>query len=450
MVDPFVTPLQTVTVQYDVGSIDGSTPSEPFSRDENSDKYLRPNAENIFVVEQDAVGLIDPDQGVGGSQGDRFIPWIEVCLTAAGDVEISIVDGEDPAKLLAIIEPATAVTPTAPLYRSRSFRCPQGGLIRVTASGGLGGKIRFRILLECEDCGDGGGGGGGVGPTGPTGPTGPSGGPPGPTGPTGPASTTPGPTGPASTIPGPTGPASTVPGPTGPTGPASTIPGPTGPASTVPGPTGPTGPASTVPGPTGPTGPASTLPGPTGATGPASTVPGPTGPTGPASTVPGPTGPTGPASTVPGPTGPTGPASTVPGPTGPTGPASTVPGPTGDVGPTGPTGPTGGSTPPSTLAFLDDATTDITVGDTDDGCIVMEASISKTNGESSCYRFMFGVSPTGVGMDCLEALSDVPITDLEPTTLLVGSSVILRLVGSGTGVSSAIIYRISTLTRQLP
>ena len=150
--DPLVQSFQTLTVQYDVESIDASTPSRPFSRDESSDAFLRPNAENIFVVKQEKVGLIDPDQGVGGTQGDRFIPWREVCLEADGDVEIAIVDGETPAKVLTVVQSATAVTTTEPYYRDRVFRCPQGALIRVTASGDLGGKIRLRIILECEDC----------------------------------------------------------------------------------------------------------------------------------------------------------------------------------------------------------------------------------------------------------------------------------------------------------
>jgi hypothetical protein len=110
----------------------------------------------------------------------------------------------------------------------------------------------------------------------------------------------------------------------------------------------------------------------------------------------------------------------------------------------------GGSTPPSTQEFTDDVTTDIVVGDTTDGLIVVDASISKDNDESTAFRFMFGSSATGVTMDCLQVDSNVPVTDIEPQSAISGTDIILRLVGTGIGIDSAISYRITTLPRLLP
>jgi len=114
----------------------------------------------------------------------------------------------------------------------------------------------------------------------------------------------------------------------------------------------------------------------------------------------------------------------------------------------------GGAAAPLTQAFLDNVTTDITVGSiTTDGCIVVHASISKVDGESTSYHFMFGVSPTGVGLtgfDCLQSDSDSPITDITPQAASSGPNVLLRLVGSGTGVQSGIAYTVQTIPRLLP
>ena len=113
----------------------------------------------------------------------------------------------------------------------------------------------------------------------------------------------------------------------------------------------------------------------------------------------------------------------------------------------------GGAAAPQSQLFLDDATTDITVGTLSDGCIVVDASISKVNGESSCFRFMISPSPTGVstpGMDCMQTDSDSPIQDITVATVVSGTDVILRLIGSGTGVQSGIAYLVSSIPRLLP
>jgi hypothetical protein len=112
----------------------------------------------------------------------------------------------------------------------------------------------------------------------------------------------------------------------------------------------------------------------------------------------------------------------------------------------------GGALPPVlTKVFLDDTTEDIVVGTTSDGEINVEANISKDNGESAGFRFTFGVSATGVGLDCVQVDSDVPLTDIEPSSALSGTNVLLRLTGSGAGASTGIAYRVlSSLPRLLP
>ncbi len=111
----------------------------------------------------------------------------------------------------------------------------------------------------------------------------------------------------------------------------------------------------------------------------------------------------------------------------------------------------GGAAPPlQSVLFLDNVTTDIIVGTSVSGCIVVDASISKQDGEASCYRFMFGVSASGTDFDCLEAPSDAPITDIDPLAVFAAGNIILRLVGSGAGVSSGIAYRVSSIPRLLP
>lgn len=170
------TSRQTLTVQYNVLRIDGQTPSEPFSL---ATQPVDPQSQ-VFEVVQDAVGLIDPDQRAGGSMGDRFIPWIEVVLDEPGQIQISIVDGQDPDLVLASIVGPTAVVPGTPFFRAAQFRCPQGALIRVgdLAAPTGPGRVRLRIIAHAEA---GPGAAGATGPAGPAGATGPA----GPTGPTG-------------------------------------------------------------------------------------------------------------------------------------------------------------------------------------------------------------------------------------------------------------------------
>ena len=105
----------------------------------------------------------------------------------------------------------------------------------------------------------------------------------------------------------------------------------------------------------------------------------------------------------------------------------------------------GGALPPTqSVQFLDSATVDIVVGSSlTDGSIVIDACISDNTGRSAGYRFTIGVSATAAGLDCVQAPAAAPpIVDITPITLLVGTNVVLRLVGTGPGIPSDITYRI--------
>lgn len=147
-------PPQTLTVQYDgVTDLDGVTPSVAFSRDPTSPDYIEPDASGIYHVPQNGpLGLVDPDLGVGGSMGDRWISWLELAPEVASTISVATVDGEEPTLQLAAIEPAQLVASV--LFRNTRFRCPQGGLIRLGGTAGAATKVRLRISLEPETCCD--------------------------------------------------------------------------------------------------------------------------------------------------------------------------------------------------------------------------------------------------------------------------------------------------------
>lgn len=146
-------PPQTLTVQYDgVTVFDGTTPSVAFSRDPSSPLYIEPDANGIYHVPQNGpLGLIDPDLGVGGSMGDRWIPWLLVVPDAADNIVVQTVDAENDV-FLETVEPLQLVVQS--LFRNRRFRVPQGGLIRVSGDAGIGGRLRLRIMLEPDTCCD--------------------------------------------------------------------------------------------------------------------------------------------------------------------------------------------------------------------------------------------------------------------------------------------------------
>jgi len=152
----FVHPHQTLTVQYDTTGLDGVTPGKNIiiaagTEAESQEGYIPPNAEGIYVVPQGKLGLIDPDFiDQGGARGDRFIPWIMVSSTTAGTVTIELVDGEDPTRVLKVLNSAVAVATT--FYRDRSFRVPQGALIRVTGVGLTSPVVRLNAKLDCDEC----------------------------------------------------------------------------------------------------------------------------------------------------------------------------------------------------------------------------------------------------------------------------------------------------------
>lgn len=102
----------------------------------------------------------------------------------------------------------------------------------------------------------------------------------------------------------------------------------------------------------------------------------------------------------------------------------------------------GGVAPLQTVTFLDNATEDVVIGPDTNGYYAVEANISKPTPESSSYRLDFAASSTGVDMSVLEIDSDVALTSVALSTLVVAGQVTLRLTGTGTGVLTTINFRI--------
>lgn len=86
-----------VTIEYHVlGALDGITPAPPISIDPESPIFVPGDERGIRVVDvPGSLGLIDPDLLVGGTQGDRCIPWIYLDSNGiAGDIasQFSVLD----------------------------------------------------------------------------------------------------------------------------------------------------------------------------------------------------------------------------------------------------------------------------------------------------------------------------------------------------------------------
>lgn len=103
----------------------------------------------------------------------------------------------------------------------------------------------------------------------------------------------------------------------------------------------------------------------------------------------------------------------------------------------------GGSLPPlQSETFLDNANQDLILGpDTSDYAIT--ANISKANGESTRYEIGIATSSTPSGnLSNLIIDSDVPVTDIDIQLIVASGQVALRLVGTGTGITTTVNYRI--------
>jgi len=144
-----------VTIEYHVlGALDGITPAPPISLDPTSPLFVDADERGIRVVPvEGGLGLIDPDLLVGGTQGDRCIPWIYLDANGlAGDpaAQFSVVDVEpEPG----IDVPAGQIAPRfltggVPTFFSRKGTLvPQGSNIGVFGyRAGLEKIVRINIV----------------------------------------------------------------------------------------------------------------------------------------------------------------------------------------------------------------------------------------------------------------------------------------------------------------
>jgi hypothetical protein len=142
--------MQTFTLEYIVlGSLDGVTPAPAFSVDPNADDYLRPGADQLYTQVVQNLGLIDPDFGVGGSQGNRILSWFWTYGPTPGapGAAVSVVDAQGPGLEQQQLIDLAAKTQA---YVSAARLVPQGSRIKVeglTASPGQPVVVRFNVLV---------------------------------------------------------------------------------------------------------------------------------------------------------------------------------------------------------------------------------------------------------------------------------------------------------------
>lgn len=148
---------QSLTVEYVVsGSLDGTTPAPPIVTDE-SDGDATPFDKDtqIYRVEVENLGLIDPDLGVGGSIGPRCIPflWIDTEETGSAQASLDVVGiVGDEAKLQRQLENLSG---DAGGYFDDNFMVAQGSAIRVSGFTAAADPIIVRLTIAvpkgCKD-----------------------------------------------------------------------------------------------------------------------------------------------------------------------------------------------------------------------------------------------------------------------------------------------------------
>lgn len=141
-------PPQTLCVEYvGITAFDGASPSLPFER-----PLVSPNDEGIVGLDQEGpLGLLDPDGGEGGAQGDRFIQWLEVVLDAPADLTLNVVDGANPS--LRLTNPLPLQPVSGLFFRGAQLRVPQGALLQVVTDPPVAGRLRYRPTIAPQCCG---------------------------------------------------------------------------------------------------------------------------------------------------------------------------------------------------------------------------------------------------------------------------------------------------------
>lgn len=186
--------MQSYEIEYVVsGSLDGTTVSPAFipldrqssagtiDPEELADDVAQPDEDNIYRFDVDDLGLIDPDFGVGGSLGDRFIVglWINSGVAAVDPSPVAVVSTREREITLELIE--SSLVGQTNYYQQDCIFIPQGAYLGLTGWNAGDDPVIVRLhvkapespeelahMLEACCCGvdagsasDGGGGGGG-------------------------------------------------------------------------------------------------------------------------------------------------------------------------------------------------------------------------------------------------------------------------------------------------
>ena len=83
---------QAITVEYTVTvALDGTTPAPPIEIDQSAEDATPFDKDaQVYRVEVERLGLIDPDLGIGGSIGPRCIPFLWIDTDVVGDAGASL------------------------------------------------------------------------------------------------------------------------------------------------------------------------------------------------------------------------------------------------------------------------------------------------------------------------------------------------------------------------
>lgn len=144
--------LKMFTIEYNLAAgfrFDGVTPAPPFSTDPTSILYKQPSDDQIFRFElEQNVGIIDPDFGIGGSEGDRFIQLLDIELPINDFLTVAVTDFQTMAEAGGI--PQQSILPQTELlryYRDSCIFVPQGSVLAILspADGGIS-KLRYNVV----------------------------------------------------------------------------------------------------------------------------------------------------------------------------------------------------------------------------------------------------------------------------------------------------------------
>ncbi len=145
--------LKMFTVEYAlaVGNrFDGQTPAPAFSTDPTSPNYHPPGDDQIFRFELDQdLGIIDPDFGIGGAEGDRFIQLLDIELPAVDSLSLAVADfrlvGENDGIPQEVLVPFTNLQR---YYNDGCIFVPQGSVLAVMSDVTNGiSRLRYNVVV---------------------------------------------------------------------------------------------------------------------------------------------------------------------------------------------------------------------------------------------------------------------------------------------------------------